>query len=162
MLASPDIDVDVFRRQIAQIDVKPRYAQFTLFVSRDDKALGISSFLARDSTRLGALDPTTEPYSSMLEKAQVNVIDLTGVASNDSANHSKFATSEVVAAIGDRLAQGQALNDAQPGVVESLGVFTHGAINIAADAATAPTRIVDQTASEKSVDTAAGSVTLDK
>lgn len=162
MLASPDIDVDVFRRQIAQIDVKPRTTQFTLFVSRDDKALGISSFLARDSTRLGALDPTTEPYSSMLEKAQVNVIDLTGVASNDSANHSKFATSEVVAAIGDRLAQGQALNDAQPGVVESLGVFTHGAISIAADAATAPTRIVDQTASEKSVDTAAGSVTLDK
>ncbi|MFY9972422.1 MAG: esterase, partial [Roseiarcus sp.] len=92
----------------------------------------------------------------------VNVIDLTGVASNDSANHSKFATSEVVAAIGDRLAQGQALNDAQPGVVESLGVFTHGAISIAADAATAPTRIVDQTASEKSIDTAAGSVTLDK
>ena len=162
MLASPDIDVDVFRRQIAQIDVKPRTTQFTLFVSRDDKALGISSFLARDSTRLGALDPTTEPYSSMLEKAQVNVIDLTGVASNDSANHSKFATSEVVAAIGDRLAQGQALNDAKPGVVESLGVFTHGAISIAADAATAPTRIVDQTASEKSVDTAAGSVTLDK
>jgi esterase/lipase superfamily enzyme len=162
MLASPDIDVDVFRRQIAQIDVKPRATQFTLFVSRDDKALGISSFLARDSTRLGALDPTTEPYSSMLEKAQVNVIDLTGVASNDSANHSKFATSEVVAAIGDRLAQGQALNDAKPGVVESLGVFTHGAISIAADAATAPTRIVDQTASEKSVDTAAGSVTLDK
>ena len=162
MLASPDIDVDVFRRQIAQIDVKPRTTQFTLFVSRDDKALGISSFLARDSTRLGALDPTTEPYSSMLEKAQVNVIDLTGVASNDSANHSKFATSEVVAAIGDRLAQGQALNDAKPGVVESLGVFTHGAISIAADAATAPTRIVDQTASEKSVDTAAGSVTLEK
>jgi esterase/lipase superfamily enzyme len=162
MLASPDIDVDVFRRQIAQIDVKPRTTQFTLFVSRDDKALGISSFLARDSTRLGALDPTTEPYSSMLEKAQVNVIDLTGVASNDSANHSKFATSEVVAAIGDRLAQGQSLNDAKPGVVESLGVFTHGAISIAADAATAPTRIVDQTASEKSVDTAAGSVTLDK
>ena len=98
MLASPDIDVDVFRRQIAEIDVKPRTTQFTLFVSRDDKALGISSFLARDSTRLGRLDPTIEPYSSMLEKAQVNVIDLTGVASNDAANHSKFATSEVVAA----------------------------------------------------------------
>ena len=162
MLASPDIDVDVFRRQIAQIDVKPRTTQFTLFVSRDDKALGISSFLARDSTRLGALDPTTEPYSSMLEKAQVNVVDLTGVASNDAANHSKFATSEVVAAIGDRLAQGQTLNDAKPGVVELIGLFTHGAINVAADAATVPTRIVDQTASERSVDTAAGSVTLDK
>ncbi len=48
MLASPDIDVDVFRRQIAEIDAGPRPTQFTLFVSRDDKALGISSFLARE------------------------------------------------------------------------------------------------------------------
>ena len=68
MLASPDIDTDVFRRQIAEIDAEPRPTQFTLFVSRDDKALGLSSFLARDSTRLGALDPTKEPYSSMLER----------------------------------------------------------------------------------------------
>ena len=115
MLASPDIDVDVFRRQIAEIDAEPRATQFTLFVSRDDKALGLSSFLARDSTRLGALDPTKEPYSSMLEQARVNVVDLTNVASNDSANHSKFATGEVVAAIGDRLAEGQALSDAKAG-----------------------------------------------
>ena len=48
MLASPDIDVDVFRRQIAEIDAAPRATQFTLFVSRDDRALGLSSFLARD------------------------------------------------------------------------------------------------------------------
>jgi esterase/lipase superfamily enzyme len=162
MLASPDIDVDVFRRQIAEIDVRPRMTQFTLFVSRDDKALGLSSFLARDSTRLGALDPTKEPYSSMLEKAEVNVIDLTHVASNDAANHSKFATGEVVSAIGERLAEGQSLNDAKPGVVESLGSFTHGAINVAADAVTAPTRIADQPASERSVETAADSVTLAK
>jgi esterase/lipase superfamily enzyme len=99
----------------------------------------------------------------MLEKAQVNVIDLTHVASNDSANHSKFATGEVVSAIGDRLAQGQTLSDSKAGVIESFGAFTHGAINIAADAVTAPTRIVaDPTAGEKSVDTAAGTVTLDK
>src|SRR3984957_7802334 len=44
MLASPDIDVDVFRRQIAEIDSGPRPAQFTLFISRDDRALGLSSF----------------------------------------------------------------------------------------------------------------------
>jgi esterase/lipase superfamily enzyme len=162
MLASPDIDVDVFRRQIAEIDVKPRTTQFTLFVSRDDKALGISSFLARDSTRLGRLDPTIEPYSSMLEKAQVNVIDLTGVASNDAANHSKFATSEVVAAIGERLAEGQTMTGANTGVVESLGSFTHGMFDVAASAATAPSRIVDPTLTEKSVETAAGSVTLEK
>jgi esterase/lipase superfamily enzyme len=163
MLASPDIDVDVFRRQIAEIDASPRTTEFTLFVSRDDKALGLSSFLARDSTRLGALDPTKEPYS-MLEKAHVNVVDLTSVASNDVANHSKFATGEVVAAIGDRLAEGQTLSDAKPGLVESLGTFTHGAIgataDVAAGAVTAPARIADPTLNEKSVDTAADAVTL--
>jgi esterase/lipase superfamily enzyme len=163
MLASPDIDVDVFRRQIAEIDAAPRTTQFTLFVSRDDKALGLSSFLARDTTRLGALDPSQEPYASMLEKARVNVVDLTNVASVDSFNHSKFASGEVVTAIGDRLAEGQSLTDAKPGMVESLGGFTRGAINVAADAVTAPTRIVvDPTRQEKSVDTADQSVLLDK
>ncbi len=166
MLASPDIDVDVFRRQIAEIDAGPRSTQFTLFVSRDDKALGLSSFLARDSTRLGALDPTQEPYLDMLQTARVNVIDLTSVQSNDAANHSKFATGEVVSAIGDRLAEGQTLSDAKPGLVESLGGFTKGAVNIATDVAlgtvTAPVRLTDPTRNEKSVDTAEQSVTLDK
>ena len=41
MMASPDIDIDVFRRQIAEIDAGPRPTYFTLFVSRDDRALGI-------------------------------------------------------------------------------------------------------------------------
>lgn len=43
-------------------------------------------------------------------------------------------------------------------------MFTRGAIDVAADvtvgAVTAPSRIVDPTRSEKSVDTAAGSATL--
>ena len=84
-------------------------------MSRDDRALGLSSFLARDSTRLGALDPTKEPYSSILEQARVHVVDLTGFASNDSVNHSKFATSEVVIAIGERLAGGQTLTELEIG-----------------------------------------------
>ncbi len=164
MLASPDIDVDVFRRQIAEIDAVPRGTQFTLFVSRDDKALGLSSFLARDTTRLGALDPTKEPYFSMLEKARVNVVDLTSLASNDVANHSKFATGEVVAAIGERLSEGQTLTDARQGLVQSLGTFTRGAVDVAAGVAvgtvTAPTQIMDPSRSEKSVDTAEQSLTL--
>jgi esterase/lipase superfamily enzyme len=164
MMASPDIDVDVFRRQIAEIDAGPRPAQFTLFISRDDRALGLSSFLARDSTRLGALDPNKEPYRSMLEQGRVQVIDLTSIASNDFTNHGKFASGEVVGAIGERLAEGQTLTDAKGGLVESLGTFTNGAINVAAGVATgavaAPTEILDPTRSEKSVDTAAQATTL--
>jgi esterase/lipase superfamily enzyme len=164
MMASPDIDIDVFRRQIAEIDAGPRPAQFTLFVSRDDRALSLSSFLARDSTRLGALDPTQEPYHSILEKGRVQVIDLTSFASNDFTNHSRFASGEVVTAIGDRLAAGQSLTEAKAGLVESLGTFTGGAINVAAGVATgavqAPAQIVDPTTHEKSVDTAAGAASV--
>jgi esterase/lipase superfamily enzyme len=165
MMASPDIDVDVFRRQIAEIDAGPRPAQFTLFISRDDRALGLSSFLARDSTRLGALDPSKEPYRSLLEKGRVQVVDLTGMASGDFLNHGKFASGEVVGAIGQRLAEGQSLSDAKGGLVESLGTFTNGAINVAAGVATgavaAPSEVFDPTKRERSVDTAAqaGSLT---
>jgi esterase/lipase superfamily enzyme len=166
MMAAPDIDIDVFRRQIAEIDAGPRPAYFTLFLSRDDRALSISSFLARDSTRLGALDPSQEPYRSILEQGRVQVVDLTKVDSTDFTNHSKFASGEVVGAIGERLAQGQTLNEAKAGLVESLGTFTGGAIGVAAGVATgavaAPTEIFDPTRNEKSVDTAAGAATLSK
>src|SRR5579863_2919819 len=164
MLASPDIDIDVFRRQIAEIDAGPRPTYFTLFVSRDDRALGISSFLARDSTRLGALDPNKEPYRSILEKGRVQVVDLTGMASSDFTNHGKFASGEVVGAIGQRLAEGQTLSEAKAGLIESLGGFTGGAIGVAAGVAkgavAAPAEILDPTRSEKSVDTAAQATTL--
>jgi esterase/lipase superfamily enzyme len=166
MMAAPDIDIDVFRRQIAEIDAGPRPAYFTLFLSRDDRALSISSFLARDSTRLGALDPTREPYRSILEQGRVQVVDLTKVDSTDFTNHSKFASGEVVGAIGERLAQGQTLNEAKAGLVESLGTFTGGAIGVAAGVATgavaAPSEIFDPTRNEKSVDTAEGAATLSK
>jgi len=164
MLASPDIDIDVFRRQIAEIDAGPRPAQFTLFIARDDRALGLSSFLARDSTRLGSLDPNKEPYRSILEQGRVQVVDLTGTASNDFTNHGRFASGEVVGAIGQRLAEGQSLTDAKGGLIESLGTFTGGAINVAAGVATgavaAPSEVFDPTKRERSVDTAAQATSL--
>jgi esterase/lipase superfamily enzyme len=166
MLASPDIDVDVFRRQIAEIDAGPRPAQFTLFIARDDRALGLSSFLARDSTRLGSLDPNKEPYRSILAQGRVQVVDLTGTASNDFTNHGRFASGEVVGAIGERLAEGQSLSEAKGGLIESLGTFTGGAINLAAGVATgavaAPSEVFDPTKREKSVDTAAQATTLNQ
>ena len=52
----------------------------------------------------------------------MHVIDLTSFTSNDITNHGKFATGEVVAAIGDRTAEGQTLTDAKPGLV---GIARH-------------------------------------
>ena len=65
----------------------------------------------------------------------MQVVDLTGMASNDFTNHGKFASGEVVGAIGERLAEGQSLTEPR-GPVESLGTFTSGAINVAAGVAT--------------------------
>jgi esterase/lipase superfamily enzyme len=142
MLASPDIDVDVFRREIADIEQSRKAPPITLFVSQDDKALGLSQLLAGDEPRLGAVDPTREPYRGILAQANVHVVDLTALKTDDPVNHNKFASADVVRAIGDRLAAGQALTDAKSNLGETIGAVainaTHAVGVAAAKVATAP------------------------
>jgi esterase/lipase superfamily enzyme len=156
MLASPDIDLDVFRRQIAEIDAAAHVPTFTLFVSRDDRALGFAQFIAGDRPRLGEVDPTEEPMRSILEQAKVHVVDLTAVEANDANNHNKFATKDVVAAIGARLATGQSLTDSKAGLAETLSGFAKGTANLVGGAAaltlTAPINLIDPAKKETSVD----------
>jgi esterase/lipase superfamily enzyme len=147
MLAAPDLDFDVFRREIAEIEVSDKDPPVTLFVSQDDHALAASRQLAGDEPRLGAVDPNAEPYRSVLAKARVNVIDLSKIESDDALNHGKFASSEVVRAIGQRLAGGQTLTDARPTLGERLGGVAQGAAATLGKAATlaisAPAAIID-------------------
>ncbi len=77
MLAAPDVDVDVFRSQI--VDMGEPHPQFTLFVSRDDKALAVSRRVWGDVARLGSIDPEQAPYKQELADHKVTVIDLTKV-----------------------------------------------------------------------------------
>jgi len=146
MLASPDIDVDVFRRQIAEIEASDKNPPISLFVSQDDRALAFSSRIAGDAPRLGAIDPTVEPFRSILEKAKVHVIDLTKFGSDDATNHSKFATSDFVKTIGMRLASGQKLTDAKA----TFGQTVAGAMttigSTAVNTVTAPLKILDPSA----------------
>jgi esterase/lipase superfamily enzyme len=135
MLASPDIDVDVFRREIAEIERSHKPPPVTLFVSQDDKALGLSKLIAGDEPRLGAVDPTAEPYRGILEKAHVRVVDLTAVQADDPENHGKFASADVVRAIGARLASGQPLGDATYNIGEAVGVIAVGATSAVGKAA---------------------------
>ncbi len=111
MLASPDIDFEVFRREIAEIRKSENDPPVTLFVSDDDKALSLSRLLAGGEPRLGSIDPLVEPFSSNLKRAHVQVIDLSAIKSDDPMNHGKFEGGDVVAAIGKRLADGQTLTD---------------------------------------------------
>ena len=147
MLASPDIDFDVFRRQIAEIEASDKSPPVTLFVSRDDQALAASSLLAGGEPRLGVIDPHAEPYKSILEQARVNVVDLSAIKSDDPTNHGKFAQSEVVSAIGQRLAAGQTLTDARVTLGERIGGVAQGAAGTLGQAATlavsAPLAVVD-------------------
>ncbi|QLP97065.1 MAG: alpha/beta hydrolase [Rhodoblastus sp.] len=153
MLAAPDVDFDVFRRQIAQMgEPRPR---FTLFVSQDDDALAASARIGGGQARLGMVDPKIEPYRSALEKAKLDVVDLTDIKSSDSINHGKFAQApQVVQSIGRRLADGQTLHDGKAGVGEKIGQVAVGAASAAGRAAgvvvSAPLAVVDERTREGS------------
>lgn len=146
MLAAPDVDFDVFTRQIAEIG--ERRALFSLFVSRNDEALAASRRVWGDKVRLGGIDPDVEPYRTLLAERRIFVVDLADVASSDPLGHGTFAQSpEVVRAIGRRLAAGQMLADSQMSVGESVGQMAEGAAtavgSAAGAAATAPFAVID-------------------
>jgi esterase/lipase superfamily enzyme len=75
LLVAPDVDVDVFKTQIRRMGTpRPRFA---LFVSQDDKALGLSQLIWGGMPRLGDIDPEQEPYHDILAQQQITVFDLT-------------------------------------------------------------------------------------
>ncbi len=147
MLAAPDVDVDVFRSQIADMGkARPR---FTLFVSRDDRALAVSRRVWGNVSRLGAVDPTQSPYKEELAANDIAVIDLTKVKAGDDLHHSKFAESpEIVQLIGTRLSTDQPLTDSRLGLGDTIVAATAGAAQTIGTAAglvvAAPAAIVDQ------------------
>jgi esterase/lipase superfamily enzyme len=146
MLAAPDLDTDVFRRQMAALG--PAHPRMTLFVSKDDKALEVSSRLWGGQARLGSIDPQKEPYRTGLQKSGIAVVDLTQLKSGDSLAHGKFAESpEVVRFIGTRLSQGQVINDNKRSLSQTLVEGTTGITSFvggtAARVITAPLTIVE-------------------
>ncbi|MFG1400874.1 alpha/beta hydrolase [Xanthobacter sediminis] len=146
MLASPDVDSDVFRVIFGELG-EPR-PNFTLFVSQDDKALAVSKRVWGDVPRIGQVDPTQEPYRTEFEKNHITVLDLTKLKTDDPLNHGKFAASpEVVQSIGARLAQGQTMTDSRVGVGERIVQFSADAASTVGTAAglviAAPVAVVD-------------------
>jgi len=99
MLAAPDIDLDVFKTQLATIK-RP----VTVFVSSDDRALDFSRQFAGDKKRLGAISEKDTDTVADLQRAGAQIIDLSGDRSGDDYNHGKFATTpRIVELIGRRL-----------------------------------------------------------
>ena len=140
ILASPDLDVGVFRRQIE--DMGPKRPQITLFTAQHDRALQVSRFIARGATRLGGIDPTQEEYRRQFAgQAGITVIDLSAVNAGDRLNHDLFAASpDAVRLIGGRLLQGQVITDSDvPAPVAAAGVIGSAATMLV----TAPIRVFD-------------------
>jgi esterase/lipase superfamily enzyme len=88
VLASPDIDIDVFRAQMRTIG--PLTPPMTVLVSRDDRALAFSGRISGERTRLGALDVDDPRVQEGARAANVRVIDISTVQAPDSFNHDRF------------------------------------------------------------------------
>lgn len=99
VLASPDIDVDVFKSQMRRYGVPDR--PFVVLGSRDDRALDLSRLIAGNQPRVGgAIDPEE------LAAYGVTVVDVTSATSSDALNHTKFAENPLlIRLLGESLAR---------------------------------------------------------
>ena len=97
VLASPDIDVDVFKGQMQRYGKPDK--PFILLLSGDDRALKLSGILAGSKPRLGDYEDAVD-----LESLGVTVVDMSKIKSADRFNHTKFADNPaLVKLLGDRL-----------------------------------------------------------
>ena len=146
ILAAPDLDIDVFRQQL--VDMGPDRPKFTIFVSRDDRALSVSRRISGNVARLGQVDIDDPVVRGQLEAEGITVLDLSKLRVNDRLNHSKFAESpEMVQLLGKRLIAGQTITDQDIGLGAHLGATALSVSNTVGAAAgvavAAPISILD-------------------
>lgn len=102
MLAAPDIDLAVFKEQYSRVGA---YARISIFSATDDKALSISSALASDRQRLGALNLNDKAQRDEISKLGIRVYDLSNTDTGDFFRHGTFAAAPAaIRAIGAQLA----------------------------------------------------------
>ncbi|TRC71819.1 alpha/beta fold hydrolase [Mesorhizobium sp. WSM4310] len=118
VLASPDIDVDVFKKQMIRYGKPDK--PFAVLLSGDDRALKLSSLISGDKPRVG-------DYGNAADLASygVSVADLTKIKGGDGGlNHAKFADNPIlVQLLGDRLRTpaGLASDEPDPAQLNNLG-----------------------------------------
>jgi esterase/lipase superfamily enzyme len=99
MLAAPDIDLSVFREQLARLDA----SHVSVLISASDRALSLSRTLAGDRPRVGALDPRKPADRAALARLGVKVYDLSG-ESTGLIGHDTYADApDVVRSIGAQI-----------------------------------------------------------
>ena len=129
ILASPDIDIDVFKAQMARYGKPER--PFVLMTSADDKALRLSAVLAGARPRVGDSGDAAE-----LAGLGVVVVDLSQVQ-GDRLAHTKFAENPVmIKLIGDSLNREELTRPAEAEItrrVDRLSRNLGGAVGTAAE-----------------------------
>jgi esterase/lipase superfamily enzyme len=131
ILASPDIDVNIFRTQLDTIG--PLRRPITVLVSSDDKALAFSTLLSGGSERAGVLTAGSDFITKDAKRYNLRVVDLTKVEDGYGAHHSKFAESgAVLGAIGRGLATHDADLKAQAGVFTAVTQVGNSLLSIPA------------------------------
>jgi esterase/lipase superfamily enzyme len=101
ILASPDIDMEVFASQMARV----RPANVTVFATPTDRALSLSSWIASSRQRVGAIDASKPKDRAEIESVGAKVVDISKYADADRfISHAVYADSpEVIGAIGSKL-----------------------------------------------------------
>jgi esterase/lipase superfamily enzyme len=119
VLAAPDIDVDVFRTQMAVIG--PLSPPMTVLVARDDIALSLASFIAGERPRLGMIDVDDPRIQEAAVTAKLEIVDVSSVKAPDRMNHERYAS---LAALYPRLAAA----DADGADIRRAGAFVFNAV----------------------------------
>jgi esterase/lipase superfamily enzyme len=101
MLAAPDIDLNVFRQQLARLDP----SHVSVLVSANDRALSISRSLAGDRPRLGGLNPNNPQDRAALDELGVKAYDLSK-ESTGLIGHGTYADApQAVRTIGSQITE---------------------------------------------------------
>lgn len=90
VLAAPDIDAEVFETQLESIGAAS--PPIVVMVSRQDRALAISSDLNGNRTRVGLMGVDDPMLLSAVRRFGITVIDITQAAPDDPFQHDGFAS----------------------------------------------------------------------
>lgn len=117
ILAAPDIDLDVFRKDVETIG--KLQTPMALLVSSDDRALKVSGFLSRDK-RIGALDIRDPAVSEAAKRFNIAVVDISNLEASDSLNHDRY--------VALASAYGQLRGNGEPSGFRKAGAFVFDAV----------------------------------
>lgn len=90
ILAAPDIDIDVFRKQLKVVGKLEK--PIIVLSTQDDLALATSRWLAGASAKVGALDIDDPRTIALAEERNLQIIDISDVRAPTRIRHDRFVT----------------------------------------------------------------------